>query len=56
SMEDQELCENVQRGLSQRAFQNGWYVTAPDDHGVSEHAMRYFHDLYLEWAEAALDA
>ncbi len=56
SMEDQELCENVQRGLSQRAFQNGWYVTAPDDHGVSEHAMRYFHDLYLEWAEEALDA
>ncbi|NRB05002.1 MAG: aromatic ring-hydroxylating dioxygenase subunit alpha [Rhodobacteraceae bacterium] len=54
SQEDKALCENVQRGMSQRAFQNGWYVTAPEDHGVSEHAMRHFHDLYRTWADRAL--
>lgn len=52
--EDKELCESVQRGMAQRAFKNGWYVNAPDDHGVSEHAMRHFHDLYRNWAETAL--
>lgn len=53
SVEDKDLCENVQRGLEQRAFAHGWYVTDPDDHGVSEHAMRHFHDHYLRWAEEA---
>ncbi|MET3524823.1 SRPBCC family protein [Mesorhizobium abyssinicae] len=45
SAEDQALCENVQRGM-RTAFSHGWYVTDPNDHAISEHAMRYFHDLY----------
>ena len=55
SQEDKALCENVQRGMAQRGFRHGWYVTDLDDHGVSEHAMRYFHDLYRVWAQAAVD-
>lgn len=47
SQEDRALCENVQRGMHQRGYQQGWYITDPDEHGISEHAMRYFHDLYL---------
>lgn len=48
--EDQSLCENVQRGMFQRSFKHGWYVTDLDDHGISEHAMRHFHLLYGSWA------
>jgi phenylpropionate dioxygenase-like ring-hydroxylating dioxygenase large terminal subunit len=51
SQEDRKLCENVQRGLAQRGFEHGWYVTDLEDHGVSEHAMRHFHDLYRNWAD-----
>ncbi len=47
SVEDRELCENVQRGMHQRGFKQGWYVTDPDAHDISEHAMRHFHDIYL---------
>ena len=53
SVEDKELCESVQRGMSQRAFRHGWYVNDPDDHGVSEHGMRHFHDSYRAWADKA---
>ncbi len=48
SVEDKALCENVQLGMRQRGFQAGWYVTEPNAHNISEHAMRYFHDLYLD--------
>ena len=48
SAEDKALCENVQRGMHQRGYQQGWYVTDPEAHDISEHAMRYFHDVYLE--------
>ncbi len=54
AVEDKNLCEGVQRGMSQRAFRHGCYVTDPDDHGVSEHAMRHFHDIYRAWADRAL--
>jgi hypothetical protein len=47
SGEDRALCESVQRGMHQRGFKQGWYVTHPNAHDISEHAMRYFHDLYL---------
>jgi choline monooxygenase len=50
--EDQSLCENVQRGMSQRSFRHGWYITDLDDHGISEHAMRHFHKRYDEWVNA----
>ncbi|QYX57876.1 aromatic ring-hydroxylating dioxygenase subunit alpha [Roseovarius sp. SCSIO 43702] len=46
SQEDRRLCENVQRGMRQRAFTQGWYVTDPEAHGISEHAMRHFHQIY----------
>lgn len=48
AQEDKALCENVQRGMHQMGFQQGYYITDPDAHNISEHAMRYFHDLYLE--------
>jgi choline monooxygenase len=47
--EDQALCESVQRGMSHRSFHQGWYVSDLNDHGISEHAMRHFHDLYETW-------
>lgn len=49
--EDQVLCESVQKGMSQIGFQEGWYITDPDAHNISEHALRYFHDLYLDAME-----
>ncbi|MFD0860277.1 aromatic ring-hydroxylating oxygenase subunit alpha [Roseovarius aquimarinus] len=52
SQEDRRLCENVQRGMRQHAFTQGWYVTDPDAHGISEHAMRHFHQMYLEALES----
>lgn len=48
AVEDQALCENVQRGMHQMGFQQGYYITDPHAHNISEHAMRYFHDLYLQ--------
>ncbi|MEL6234734.1 MAG: aromatic ring-hydroxylating dioxygenase subunit alpha [Pseudomonadota bacterium] len=48
SREDRALCEAVQRGMTQIAFTQGWYLTDPDAHGISEHAMRHFHRIYLE--------
>ena len=46
SAEDRALCESVQRGMHQRGFDRGWYIVAPDAHGISEHAMRHFHKRY----------
>ncbi|MCI5097199.1 MAG: aromatic ring-hydroxylating dioxygenase subunit alpha [Rhodobacteraceae bacterium] len=51
SAEDRALCESVQRGMHQKGYQQGWYITDPDAHDISEHAMRHFHDIYL----AAMD-
>ena len=48
SQEDRALCENVQKGLHQRGYIQGWYITDPDAHDISEHAMRHFHDIYLD--------
>ncbi|MGB3147250.1 MAG: aromatic ring-hydroxylating dioxygenase subunit alpha [Paracoccaceae bacterium] len=47
SREDRALCENVQRGMRHDAFERGWYVTDPEAHGISEHAMRHFHHTYV---------
>lgn len=46
-IEDKTLCESVQRGMHQQGFQQGWYITDPNAHNISEHALRYFHELYL---------
>lgn len=51
SREDRALCESVQRGLRQSAFRRGWYVLDAADHGISEHAMRHFHQTYLDTLE-----
>ncbi|MEO0683087.1 MAG: aromatic ring-hydroxylating dioxygenase subunit alpha [Pseudomonadota bacterium] len=51
SAEDRALCEAVQRGMSRTGFVHGWYVASPEDHGISEHAMRHWHDAFR--AEAA---
>lgn len=51
SQEDKSLCENVQRGMQQKAFKHGWHVTNPNNHEVSEHAIRYFHTLYVNRME-----
>lgn len=47
-LEDKALCENVQRGMHQLAFKQGWYITDPNARNISEHAIRYFHKLYLD--------
>jgi len=52
SQEDRALCESVQIGLQHEAFRHGWYVTDPQAHGLSEHAMQHFHTLYLSALEA----
>lgn len=52
TLEDKALCENVQIGLHQRGYDQGWYVTDPEEHGISEHAMRHFHNHYLASMEA----
>ncbi len=56
AQEDRSLCENVQRGMSQRGFKQGWYVTDLDNHGISEHAMQHFHNLYRDWVSGYPDA
>ncbi|GMG82132.1 ring-hydroxylating oxygenase subunit alpha [Paralimibaculum aggregatum] len=48
SREDRSLCESVQRGMRSMGFERGWYVTDPEAHGLSEHAMRHFHSRYLD--------
>ncbi|MGB3280267.1 MAG: aromatic ring-hydroxylating dioxygenase subunit alpha [Pseudorhodobacter sp.] len=53
SQEDRRLCESVQRGMHQAGFTQGWYVTDPEAHGISEHAMRHFHQTYLTALEPA---
>ena len=53
--EDQALCQSVQCGMSHRSFHQGWYVSDLNDHGISEHAMRHFHDLYETWIAETLE-
>ena len=50
--EDRSLCEGVQRGIAQKGFKQGWYVTSFEDHGILEHAMQHFHGLYHQWVAA----
>ena len=52
SREDRALCENVQRGMRHDAFERGWYVNDPAAHGISEHAMRHFHHIYVATLES----
>lgn len=50
-VEDQNLCESVQRGLRSRSYNQGRFVYAPDERGISEHAVHQFHRLVQEALE-----
>ncbi|MEM9279046.1 MAG: ring-hydroxylating oxygenase subunit alpha [Pseudomonadota bacterium] len=47
-VEDINLVESVQRGMSTPAFQQGRIVYDPDGSGKSEHAVHHFHGLVLD--------
>ncbi|MCQ3812293.1 MAG: aromatic ring-hydroxylating dioxygenase subunit alpha, partial [Acidimicrobiia bacterium] len=47
-VEDINLVESVQRGMSTPAFQQGRIVNDPSGSGLSEHAMHHFHGLVLD--------
>ena len=52
-VEDINLVESVQRGMSTPAFQQGRIVHDPDGSGKSEHALHHFHGLILDAYERA---
>ncbi|WP_372800473.1 aromatic ring-hydroxylating oxygenase subunit alpha [Paracoccus seriniphilus] len=47
-VEDINLVESVQRGMSTPAFTQGRIVNDPDGSGKSEHALHHFHGLVLD--------
>ena len=53
-VEDIDLVESVQRGMSTPAFQQGRIVHDPDGSGKSEHAVHHFHGLVLDAYKKAL--
>ena len=44
-VEDQNLCESVQRGLKSRSYSQGRFVVDPAMSGTAEHAVHHFHRL-----------
>ena len=50
-VEDQNLCESVQRGLRSRSYNQGRFIYSPDERGISEHAVHHFHRLVHETLE-----
>ena len=47
-VEDINLVESVQRGMSTPAFNSGRYMVDVDGSGMSEHAVHHFHGLMLD--------
>ena len=47
-VEDINLVESVQRGMSTPAFTQGRIVNDPSGSGLSEHAVHHFHGLVLD--------
>jgi len=47
-VEDINLVESVQRGMSTPAFEQGRIVNDPGGSGLSEHALHHFHGLILD--------
>lgn len=47
-VEDINLVESVQKGMSTPAFNQGRIVYDPDGSGKSEHALHHFHGLVLD--------
>lgn len=54
--EDRSLCENVQRGMRQRGYTQGYYLVEPDNHNLTEEGVRFFHGLYADALEDTLAA
>ena len=52
-VEDQNLCESVQRGLRSRSYNQGRFIYVPDARGISEHAVHHFHRLVHEALEGS---
>jgi choline monooxygenase len=47
-VEDNNLCEGVQRGLRSRGYVQGRFIVDEGRTQISEHAVHHFHRLYLE--------
>lgn len=45
--EDIAFLLSVQKGMSQRCFEQGWYIVDWENQEFSEAMMRHFHELYL---------
>ena len=52
-VEDINLVESVQRGMSTPAFNSGRYMVDVEGSGLSEHAVHHFHGLVLETYQRA---
>ncbi len=55
-VEDINLVESVQRGMSTPAFDCGRYMVDVEGSGMSEHAVHHFHGLVLEAYRRASEA
>jgi choline monooxygenase len=47
-VEDNNLCEGVQRGLRQRGYSQGRFIVDRDRTQISEHAVHHFHALVMQ--------
>jgi carnitine monooxygenase subunit len=47
-VEDNNLCEGVQRGLRSRGYVQGRFIVDAGRTQISEHAVHHFHQLYLQ--------
>ncbi len=48
SVEDNLICESVQRGLASRGYRQGRFVVDSERSDISEHAVHHFHRLVAE--------
>ena len=53
-VEDIDLVESVQRGMSTPAFESGRIVVDPEGSGLSEHGLHHFHGLVLDAYRSAV--
>ena len=54
--EDKSLCENVQLGMQQRGFSQGYYLVDPGNGNITEEAVRFFHRHYANVMADKLNA
>jgi choline monooxygenase len=48
TIEDNNICEAVQRGLAQRGYRQGRFIVDRERTEISEHAVHHFHTLYAQ--------